>query len=76
MRNLELNVVPSVKPDWFEQVLEEDKQMVLLENPNSKMLPQRDIDDNLHGRPISYCVAKVCIVGFSKRHHRLFSRFS
>ena len=56
--NYDTEIKPISKP-WYDKELEEDPLMVLLKNPGITLNPQRDIDDCLHGRVISYLVAKV-----------------
>ena len=47
---------------YWENILSgenDDALMSALEDTSSQMLPYKDDDNNLHGRPISYDVAKV-----------------
>ena len=50
------------KSNWDQLVLANDELMCSLEDRSMEILPHRDDDDVLHGKPISYAVAKVCFL--------------
>ena len=51
-----------LKECWENIISDEDVLTSALEDSSSQMLSWRDADDNLHGTPISYHAAKVCLL--------------